>query len=232
LRTPLTPILGFSRILQTRQLEPIAMKQALEAIEHNAKLQVQLIENLLDISHLLHGKMVLNAHPMNLLTALEAALETVRLSVEAKSIQIDTFLDATGEQVIGDPARLQQALWHLLANAVKFTPAGGRVEVRLESLGALAQIQIRDTGKGISPDVLPFVFDHFRQADSSTTRQFGGLGLGLAISQHLIELHGGTIQVASPGVGMGTTFTVQIPLKGATEVTLTEPPSPSIASWV
>ncbi|MEB3335882.1 MAG: ATP-binding protein [Leptolyngbyaceae bacterium] len=213
LRTPLTPILGFSQLLRTVQLNPKDTHQALDTIERSANLQVQLIKDLLDSSDLWYGKIVLNAHPINLVTVLEAALATVRLSVEAKSIQLHTFLDATGVQVIGDPARLQQVLWHLLANAVKFTPAGGRVEVRLEPLGSFAQIQIKDTGKGISPDFLPFVFEHFRQADSSTTRKFGGLGLGLSLSRHLIELHGGTIQVASPGEGLGTTLTVQLPLQ-------------------
>ncbi|MEP1080284.1 ATP-binding protein [Leptolyngbya sp. PL-A3] len=143
----------------------------------------------------------------------EAALETVRLSAETKGIQIETHLDVGVGQVNGDANRLQQVVWNLLSNAVKFTPSGGRVEVRLERLGDYAQIQIRDTGQGISPDFLPYVFEYFRQADSSMTRRFGGLGLGLAIVRHLVELHGGTVKAESPGSGMGATLTVQLPLK-------------------
>lgn len=212
LRTPLNPILGWTRLLRTRSFDSQAVDRALETIERNAKLQAQLIEDLLDVSRILQGKLGLNICPVNLATPIEAALETVRLSAEAKGIQIQTHLDAAVGHVNGDLNRLQQVVWNLLSNAVKFTPSGGRVEVRLAQIGAYAQLQISDTGQGISPDFLPHVFDYFRQADSSTTRQFGGLGLGLAIVRHLVELHGGTVQAASAGNGLGATFTVRLPL--------------------
>ncbi len=185
---------------------------ALETIERNAKLQTQLIEDLLDVSRILQGKLNLNMAPVNLVLTIEAALETMRLAVEAKSIQIQTTLEPNTGQVLGDSARLQQVVWNLLSNAVKFTPNGGQVKVRLERMGTHAQIQVSDTGKGIAPDFLPHVFEYFRQADSTTTRKFGGLGLGLAIVHHLVELHGGTIQADSLGEGQGATFTVKLPL--------------------
>jgi CheY-like chemotaxis protein/two-component sensor histidine kinase len=171
-----------------------------------------LIEDLLDVSRILRGKLSLNMVPVNLASTIKAALETVRLAAEAKSIQIQTMFDPTIGQVLGDAARLQQVIWNLLTNAVKFTPEGGRVEIQLQQIGSQAQIQVRDTGKGISPDFLPHVFEYFRQADATTTRTFGGLGLGLAIVRHLVELHGGTVQVDSPGEGQGAIFTVKLPL--------------------
>ncbi|HEY9658968.1 MAG TPA: ATP-binding protein, partial [Allocoleopsis sp.] len=180
-----------------------------------AKLQSQLIEDLLDVSRILQGKVRLDARPVNLVPIIEAALETVQLSAEAKGIHIQTVLDSEISLVNGDANRLQQVLWNLLSNAVKFTQAGDRVEVRLEQRGAYVQVQVSDTGQGISPEFLPHVFEYFRQADSSTTRQFGGLGLGLAIVHHLVELHGGTVEAESAGHGMGATFTVQLPLMGA-----------------
>jgi signal transduction histidine kinase len=184
----------------------------LEIIERNAQLQSQLIEDLLDVSRILRGKLSLNMVPVNLASTIKAALETVRLAAEAKSIQIQTMFDPTIGQVLGDAARLQQVIWNLLTNAVKFTPDGGQVEIQLQLIGSQALIQVRDTGKGISPDFLPHVFEYFRQADATTTRTFGGLGLGLAIVRHLVELHGGTVQVDSPGEGQGATFTVKLPL--------------------
>jgi signal transduction histidine kinase len=152
---------------------------------------------LLDVSRILQGKMTLNVAPVNLAAMIEAALETVRLAAEAKHIQIQTTFNPISGTVSGDTNRLQQVVWNLLSNAVKFTPAGGRIEVRLEQVGTYAQIQVKDTGKGISPDFLPYVFDYFRQEDGTTTRQFGGLGLGLAIVRHFTELHGGTVQADS-----------------------------------
>ncbi|MBD1909198.1 PAS domain S-box protein [Leptolyngbya sp. FACHB-8] len=213
LRTPLNPILGWTKLLRTRQFDAAATDRALDIIERNTKLQVQLIEDLLDVSRILQGKLSLNVSSVDVTKTVEAALETVRLSAETKGIQIETHLDVGVGQVNGDANRLQQVVWNLLSNAVKFTPSGGRVEVRLERLGDYAQIQIRDTGQGISPDFLPYVFEYFRQADSSMTRRFGGLGLGLAIVRHLVELHGGTVKAESPGSGMGATLTVQLPLK-------------------
>jgi signal transduction histidine kinase len=212
LRSPLNPILGWSKLLRNGKLNAAKTAHALEIIERNAKLQSQLIEDLLDVSRILRGKLSLNMAPVNLASTIKAALETVRLAAEAKSIQIQTVFDPTIGQVLGDAARLQQVVWNLLTNAVKFTPEGGRVEILLQQIGSQAQIQVRDTGKGISPDFLPYVFEYFRQADATTTRTFGGLGLGLAIVRHLVELHGGTVLADSPGEGQGATFTVRLPL--------------------
>ncbi|OUL37111.1 hypothetical protein BV372_03960 [Nostoc sp. T09] len=212
LRSPLNPILGWTNLLQTGRLDQQKTEQALETIERNARLQTQLIEDLLDISRILQGKIVLNVGVVNLATMIEAALETVRLAAEAKNLQIQIILDADVGQVLGDTVRLQQVIWNFLSNAVKFTPSGGEVEIRLAKVGNQAEIQVRDTGKGIAPQFLPYVFDCFRQEDGTTTRQFGGLGLGLAIARHLTELHGGTVQAESAGEGMGATFKLRLPL--------------------
>ncbi|MEH1969293.1 PAS domain S-box protein [Nostoc sp.] len=256
LRTPLNPILGWSKLLQTKKYDEPTTTRALETIERNAKLQTQLIEDLLDVSRILQGKLSLNIAPVNLVTAIAAAIETVRLAAEAKSINLRfTILDfglprlcsAQVAQsndfglensqinlesidfnkqpdnlksqisnpkflVTGDSSRLQQVIWNLLSNAIKFTPQGGEVEISLESVGSQAQLQVRDTGKGISLNFLPYVFDYFRQADGATTRKFGGLGLGLAIVRHIVELHGGTVKAESLGEEQGATFTVMLPL--------------------
>ncbi|MEH2309289.1 hybrid sensor histidine kinase/response regulator [Nostoc sp.] len=212
LRTPLNPILGWSKMLRTRKFDEQTTNRALETIERNAKLQTQLIEDLLDVSRILQGKLNLNICPVNLVMVVEAALETVRLAAEAKSIEIQTIFDASLGQVMGDPNRLQQVVWNLLSNAVKFTPTGGRIEIRLMEASNQIQIQVSDTGKGINPDFLPFVFDYFRQADGTTTRTFGGLGLGLAIVRKVVEMHGGKVQAESAGEGLGATFTVEVPL--------------------
>ncbi|MBD2126620.1 PAS domain S-box protein [Microcoleus sp. ZQ-A2] len=212
LRSPLNPILGWAKLLQTRQFDEGTTKRAIETIERNAKLQSELIEDLLDVSRILQGKMVLNVCPVNLVSVIEAALETVRLAAQAKGIEIQKVLALDVGQVSGDSARLQQVVWNLLSNAVKFTPSGGRVEVRLERDGDYAQIQVKDTGKGIAREFLPHVFDYFRQEDGATTRKFGGLGLGLAIVRHLTELHGGTVGAESLGEGLGATFTAKLPL--------------------
>ncbi|UBF29238.1 PAS domain-containing protein [Kovacikia minuta CCNUW1] len=273
LRTPLNPILGWARLLRTHQFDKQMVDRALETIERNAKLQTELIEDLLDISRILQGNMVLDVGVVHLVSVIETALNTVRLAADAKGIDlsfemadlpVNESLPGTEEvfataqlpthlpspiayqrfQVSGDAARLQQILWNLLSNAIKFTPTGGRVEVRLERVeeaeagteGLLsvphsaaphlnlktqnfsplptpyAQIIVTDTGKGIRPEFLPYVFEYFRQEDSKTTRSFGGLGLGLAIVRHLTELHGGTVTVASQGENLGATFTVRLPL--------------------
>ncbi|MEH2075391.1 MAG: PAS domain S-box protein [Nostoc sp.] len=212
LRTPLNSVLGWSKMLRTRKFDEHTTNRALETIERNAKLQTQLIEDLLDVSRILQGKLNLNICPVSLVMVVEAALETVRLAAEANSIQIQTIFDPNLGQVMGDPNRLQQVLWNLLSNAVKFTPAGGRVEIRLMEAGNQIQIQVSDTGKGISPDFLPYVFDYFRQADGTTTRTFGGLGLGLAIVRKVVEMHGGKVQAESLGEGLGATFSVELPL--------------------
>ena len=212
LRSPLNPILGWAKLLQSRKFDEKALKKALQTIERNAKLQAQLIEDLLDVSRILQGKLNLNMIPVNLASTIEATMETVRLAAEAKAIQIEMMLDRTVGKVLGDSARLQQVLWNLLLNAVKFTPTGGQVNVRLECIDAQAQITVSDTGKGIDPDFLPHVFDYFRQGDSTTTRKFGGLGLGLAIARHLVEMHGGTVGAQSLGEDKGASFTVSLPL--------------------
>ncbi|WGV26245.1 MASE1 domain-containing protein [Halotia branconii] len=212
LRTSLNPILGWATLLKSRNFAGATLIRGLEAIERNAKLQIQLIEDLLDVSRIQQGKIILNTQPVNLVNTIEGALETVQLAVEAKSIQIHTSLESDIGMVAGDAARLQQILWNLLSNAVKFTPPRGQVKVRLERFDNFAEIQVQDTGKGISTEFLPYVFDYFRQADGTTTRQFGGLGLGLAIARNLTELHGGSVKAESPGEGMGATFTVRLPL--------------------
>jgi PAS domain S-box-containing protein len=212
LRSPLNPILGWAKVLQMRKFDEIELQKALKTIERNAKLQAQLIEDLLDVSRILQGKLNLNLIPVNLISTIEDAMETVRLAAEAKNIQIQTMFDSAVGQVLGDSARLQQVLWNLLSNAVKFTATGGQVNVRLECIDEQAQITVSDTGKGIHPDFLPHVFDYFRQGDSTITRKFGGLGLGLAIARHLIEMHGGTIGAESPGEEQGAIFTVKLPL--------------------
>ncbi|MBE9225008.1 response regulator [Phormidium sp. LEGE 05292] len=222
LRTPLNPILGWSKLLRGGRLDAAKTAFALETIERNAKLQTQLIEDLLDVARIMQGKLSLKTVPVNLVFTINSAIETVRLAAEAKSIDLrfttlDLGLNNGDSQnpqflVLGDSARLQQVIWNLLINAVKFTPEGGRVEVRLLRVASQAQIQVIDTGKGIDPNFLPFVFEYFRQEDSKTTRKFGGLGLGLAIVRHLVELHGGTVQADSPGEEQGATFIVSLPL--------------------
>ncbi len=212
LRSPLNPILGWSKILQTRKLDQAQTSQALSVIERNARLQSELISDLLDVSRILQGKLSLNVSPVDLVTTIQAAMETVRLAAQTKLIQIQTMLEPNVGQVLGDSSRLQQVIWNLLSNAVKFTDVGGRVDIRLQRVGSCAQITVSDTGKGIHPDFLPHVFEYFRQADAATTRKFGGLGLGLAIVRHLVELHGGTVLAQSPGEAQGATFTVRLPL--------------------
>ncbi|MEH1925198.1 PAS domain S-box protein [Nostoc sp.] len=232
LRTPLNPILGWAKLLRTRKFDEATKIQALETIERNAKLQTQLIGDLLDVSRILQGKVSLNLYAVDLKVAIAAALETVRLAAEAKSIQIQTVLSNDIGKVLGDSDRLQQVMWNLLSNAVKFTPTDGLVEVHLKQVGLDAQIQVIDTGKGISPEFLPYVFDYFRQADAKTTRVFGGLGLGLAIVRHLVELHGGTVQAESLGEGQGATFTVSLPLLKNSELRVSsgEPSQPELSN--
>jgi signal transduction histidine kinase/ActR/RegA family two-component response regulator len=280
LRSPLNPILGWAKLLRSRQYDEAARNRALETIERNAKLQAQLVDDLLDVSRILRGKLALKFAPVNIVTTIQAAMETVQLSAEAKQILLEfvgswdkraegaeeaegaegvifnqqptannqqpiTHYQLPTPLVLGDAGRLQQVVWNLLSNALKFTPSGGRVEISLQLVEQrqqrsqksevfhaphttpdsqlpttnyqlpttnYIQIQVSDTGKGISPDFLPHVFDYFRQADSSTTRTFGGLGLGLAIVRHLVELHGGTVGVDSLGEGKGATFIVTLPL--------------------
>ena len=211
LRSPLSSILGWTKLLQTRRLDETKTIAALETIERNVKTQCRLIDDLLDMARVLRGKLSLNAAPVNLLGLIKSAIDTVQTAAIAKSIQINPVLWDIG-QVSGDNVRLQQIVWNLLTNAVKFTPSGGRIDIRLEQIDNQAQITITDTGKGISPDFLPHIFESFRQEDASVTRKHGGLGLGMAIVYQLVEAHGGTVTADSPGEGKGATFTVRLPL--------------------
>ncbi|ATB35327.1 two-component sensor histidine kinase [Cystobacter fuscus] len=210
LRTPLTAMLGWVRLLRMGGLSEDKRERALETVERNARAQAQLIEDLLDVSRIMVGKLKLDVVPVELSSVVAQALEVVRPAADAKNIQVRLVLDASC-RVMGDAQRLQQVAWNLLANAVKFTPQSGQVRVEMARRGALVHLTVTDTGEGISPDFLPHVFERFRQADGSTTRRFGGLGLGLSIVRHLVEMHGGTVAVASEGVGRGATFTVDLP---------------------
>jgi PAS domain S-box-containing protein len=211
LRTPLTAMLGWTWMLRSRELDKETYTHALETIERNVRAQAQLIEDLLDVSRIITGKIRLEVSPAELVPVIESALDTVRPAAEAKGIQLQGELDPTAGQALCDPARIQQVIWNLLSNAVKFTPRQGVVKVVLRRVASHVEIKVTDTGQGINKDFLPYVFDRFRQADSSTTRTHGGLGLGLAIVRHLVELHGGTVGVESGGEGEGATFSVNLP---------------------
>jgi len=212
LRTPLTPILGWTVMLRSGTLDQAGMLRGLEVIERNVRAQTQLIEDLLDVSRIVTGKLRVEVRPIDLVPVVEAGLDAVRPSAEAKDIHLDVKLDPIDSKVLGDPDRLQQVVWNLASNAVKFTPKGGRIEVRLGRADAHVHLSVKDNGKGISAEFLPYVFDRFRQADSTSTRKYGGLGLGLAIVRHLVELHGGTVHAESSGPDHGATFTVRLPL--------------------
>jgi signal transduction histidine kinase/CheY-like chemotaxis protein len=212
LLTPLTAIKGWAQMLRVGRLDAARADHALETIVRNAKSQNQIIDDLLDVSRLISGKMRMDVAPLNLGLVIEAAVETVRPAAEAKGIHLSALLDPAAETVSGDAERLQQVVWNLLSNAVKFAPKGGRVEVRLERADSHVEIVVADNGQGIKPEFLPYVFDRFRQEDSGTNRQWGGLGLGLAIVRHIVELHGGTVHAASEGPGKGATFTVALPI--------------------
>ena len=230
LRTPLNPILGWSQMLATGKLDPEKTAMGIEIIERNAKAQAQLINDLLDVSRILRNKLNLDKQPLSLESIIRSAIPTVQLSANTKLIQIETeFVPKVGK-VLGDLSRLQQIIWNLLSNAIKFTPEGGRVLVKLKQSGANAVISIEDTGRGIEPEFIPHVFDRFRQEDSGNTREFGGLGLGLAIVRHLIELHGGSVTAFSAGLNRGATFSVRLPLidRSPAAENLLEPNIPSV----
>ncbi|HEX4494859.1 MAG TPA: ATP-binding protein, partial [Thermoanaerobaculia bacterium] len=212
LRTPLNAIMGWAQLLLASGDSPERRQQGLETVVRNAKLQSQLIDDLLDVSRIISGKMRLDVQSTDLAAVIDAAVEAIRPAAEAKKLQVRRVLDPFAGPVSGDPVRLQQVVWNLLSNAVKFTPKEGKVEVRLERVNSHIEILVADNGAGISPEFLPYVFDRFRQLDASTTRRHGGLGLGLAIVRHLVELHGGTVRVKSPGEGEGSTFIVALPL--------------------
>jgi signal transduction histidine kinase/DNA-binding response OmpR family regulator len=211
LRTPLNAILGWGQILQSKKLSGEEHTMALETIYRNAKSQAQLIDDLLDTSRLITGNLHLNLSPTPLIPIIEEALNIVRPAAEAKGITLESVYNADIESITCDSQRLQQMIWNLLTNAVKFTPPEGKIEIRLEQTDETVKIIVTDTGQGISEDFLPFVFDRFRQADGTSTRAHNGLGLGLAIVRHLAELHGGSISAASEGVGKGATFTITLP---------------------
>jgi CheY-like chemotaxis protein len=212
LRTPLTAILGWVRLLSSRQVDEAGVKRALEIIERNAYAQQQLIEDILDVSRVISGKMRLDVRPIDLATIIESTVDSVLPAAEAREIRLQRVVDSGVKMVSGDPTRLQQVIWNLLSNAIKFTPKGGRVQIRLERIESSVEIIVTDSGQGIVPELLPHIFERFRQGDSTITRSHGGLGLGLAIVRHLVELHGGTVQAESPGPGQGSTFTVRLPV--------------------
>lgn len=212
LRTPLNAILGWSTMLRRGPLDSETAARGIEAIERNAKSQAQLVEDLLDVSRIISGNLRLDLKPIALTSVVKGAMESVQLAADAKAIQLQMIVDPVADNVKGDAARLQQVVWNLLSNSIKFTPPGGSVTVKIDRADSMAQMSVTDTGEGISAEFLPFVFDRFKQADGSTTRIHGGLGLGLAIARHLIEMHGGTIEADSSGHGLGATFKIRLPL--------------------
>jgi PAS domain S-box-containing protein len=212
LRTPLSAILGWSQLLRSKPVGPEDLIKGLQTIERNARVQTQLIEDLLDMSRITSGKVRLDVQPVFPASIVEASLETVRPAAEAKGIRLESMLDPAAGPVSADPSRLQQVVWNLLNNAIKFTPKDGKVQVVLQRVNSHIEISVADTGMGIEPEFLEHVFERFRQADASSTRQYGGLGLGLAIVKHLVELHGGTVHANSAGSGKGSTFSVHLPL--------------------
>jgi PAS domain S-box-containing protein len=213
LRTPLNAIMGWSQLMAGGSMSAIEMKEAGEIIERNARTQKQLIEDLLDMSRIISGKLRLDVQRVDPVSVIEAAIETVRASADAKGIEIQTSFEGNVGAISGDPARLQQIVWNLLSNAVKFTPSGGRVRILYRRVNSHMELAVSDTGQGIKTEFLPHLFARFSQADSSTNRKYGGLGLGLAIVKQLVELHGGNIDVESGGEGMGATFTIRLPLR-------------------
>jgi PAS domain S-box-containing protein len=212
LRTPLTAILGWAHLLRAGQLDKQSGNSALETIERNARAQAQLIDDLLDVSRIITGNLRLDVRQVDPGSFIEPAIEALRPAAEAKGVRIQKVMDTGIVSVAGDPARLQQVVWNLLSNAIKFTPKGGKVQVRLERINSHIEIAVSDTGVGIKPEFLPHVFERFRQADQKTTRHHGGLGLGLAIVRHLVELHGGTVEADSSGEDRGATFVVKLPI--------------------
>jgi PAS domain S-box-containing protein len=215
LRTPLSAIVGWTQLLRSRKFDEKTTANGLETISRNAKTLTVLIEDILDVSRIIQGTLHLNIQPVQLTPVLEAAIDSVQYAADAKEIQIDSKIAPDAELITADAKRLQQILWNLLSNAVKFNTPQGKVTVKIERIDEKIQISVSDTGEGIVPEFLPYVFDRFRQADGSTTRSHNGLGLGLAIVRHLVELHGGTVTAASPGLGQGAIFTVNLPVKAA-----------------
>jgi PAS domain S-box-containing protein len=211
LRTPLSPIVAWARMLRRGMLDAEKSQHALEAIERNAQAQAQIIDDLLDISRIVAGKLRVQVTSVDLSAVIEAAIEVVKPAADAKRIQLRTALDAKAGMITGDPVRLQQVIWNLLSNAIKFTPNGGRVRIALERVLSHAEVTVSDTGRGIPAEFLPHVFERFQQAEIGPTRSYGGLGLGLAIVRHIVELHGGTVAAESAGEGKGAMFRVKLP---------------------
>jgi PAS domain S-box-containing protein len=214
LRSPLTAMLGWVQTLRNCSLDAATTARALEIIERNAKAQTQLIDDLLDVSRIITGKLRLNIRSIELASIIKEVVETVRPAADAKGIKLKYLLEPAAGSILGDSERLHQVIWNLLSNAIKFTPEGGYVQIELKRLNSHVEIIVSDTGIGLGAEFLPFIFERFRQADATTTRSYSGMGLGLAIVRHLVELHGGTVHVASPGQGLGTTFTVKLPVIG------------------
>ncbi|HUK66568.1 MAG TPA: ATP-binding protein [Anaeromyxobacteraceae bacterium] len=212
LRTPLNSVLGWARLLRLGKLDATSTRRAVEAIERGATTQAQIVDDLLDMARIVRGQLRLDVRPVELVPVIEAAIDTVRPAAAARGIAIAAGLDPKAGPVAGDPGRLQQVAWNLFTNAIKFTPSGGKVEVRLAHKGDHVELSVKDTGSGIPAEFLPHVFERFRQADSSTTRAHGGLGLGLSIVRHIVEAHGGTVSADSPGLGQGSVFTVSLPI--------------------
>ncbi len=212
LRTPLNAILGWAQVLRAGPKDQADYAKGLETIERNARVQTRLIEDLLDMSRITSGKLRLDVQPLRPVSVVEAAIETVRPAADAKGVRLETLLDPAAGPISGDPGRLQQVIWNLMTNAIKFTPKGGKVQIVLQRVNSHIEINVADTGSGIKPEFVPHLFERFRQGDASTTRRYGGLGLGLSIVKNLVELHGGTVSVKSPGEGQGTTVTVKLPL--------------------
>ena len=225
LRTPLNAILGWSYLLSEGSLDEAGSRRALETIDRNARTQAKLIEDLLDMSRVISGRLRLQSEPVNLIGVIEAAIDAARPAANAKSIELSSNLDPGAAAVTGDPIRLQQVVWNLLANAVKFTDRHGSIRLSLQRMDAMAEFTVRDNGRGIDPAFLPHLFERFRQADSSDTRRHGGMGLGLSIVRHLVELHGGTVEARSEGPGKGATFIVRLPLRTTESTVLSGDPT-------
>lgn len=227
LRTPLTSILGYAQLLQTRQRDPAYTARTVDRIVRSAQAQAQLIEDLLDVSRIVTGKLRLDRRTVNLIGVIHMAIDTVRPTLDAKALRLELDLNPEVSIIVGDSNRLQQIVWNLLINAAKFTPHGGVIRISLQSALDVAELQVSDTGQGIATEFLPYVFDRFRRAESTSNRTHGGLGLGLSIVRHLVEMHGGTVHVESAGPGTGTTFTVRLPLLASDDNS--EPSEPQLA---
>jgi PAS domain S-box-containing protein len=224
LRTPINAVLGWAQILNSANLAPERLKKGLDTITRNAKLQAHMVDDLLDVSHIITGSMRLDVQPVDVWTAVDDTLESLRPAADAKGLQISRKVER-GLTLTADPRRLQQVLWNLLSNAVKFTASRGSIDIHAHADANQVEIVVSDTGVGIPSDFLPHVFERFRQADSSTTREHRGLGIGLAIVRHIVELHGGTVEARSEGTGRGATFTVRLPLRAVVETPLMAMPA-------